>query len=121
MTINPDKDLVDSVREILRKFFRKAPLMLYVAQKATGTSKNKKVFKNTHFYCCLEGSVVFKKFCFYLNKIFKSNSFSESIMESWVKVDKKIDSPTILKVLGLALANVKDWEKKERKENEQID
>lgn len=40
-------------------------------------------------------------------------------MDKWIEADKNIDSPEILRILGLALANVKDWEKKERnKENE---
>lgn len=38
--------------------------MFYVAQKASGASKNKKVFKNTEFWTCVEGKVlhVFKNF-----------------------------------------------------------
>lgn len=55
VTINPEKDLVDILRDLLKKFFKKNVLLLYVAQKASGTSKNKKVFKNTDFWTRVEG------------------------------------------------------------------
>lgn len=39
------------------------------------------------------------------------NIFLESIMDVWIKAEKKIDHNDIMKTLGNALSNVRDWEK----------
>lgn len=54
-TISANKDLVVSMRAVLKIFFKKSVLLLYVAQKVTGAS-TKKAFKDTNFYVCFEGT-----------------------------------------------------------------
>ena len=56
--INPNNDLNDTIKGILRNLFRKDILQKYVAQRVVGKSVGKKIFKETTFYTYLEGNVL---------------------------------------------------------------
>ena len=54
-TINPNNDLNDTIKGILRNLFI---LQKYVAQREVGKSVGKIIFKETTFYTYLEGNVL---------------------------------------------------------------
>ena len=84
--ILPHEDLLDQIRAIIKKFFARDVLKLYIAQKQ-GTGK--KVFKEAAFYTVLH----------------------DAVHSAYAEVQKKIEEKNILDSISTAFSNVKDWNK----------